>query len=123
MELQDLLSQYVLIHDRATVASEEMIRAEERMELLPAILEVGESLAGMMSSGNGGPIREIPTSKRSSDLVPDAEGSPPASSGDWEGFPEVPSCQIEDYPLMRMEIQELEEENDDLEHHVRGAEN
>ena len=35
----------------------------------------------------------------------------------------MPSCQIEDYLLMWMEIQELEEENDDLEHHVRGAEN
>ena len=82
VELQDLLSQYAPIHERAKVASKEMIRAEERMELLPAILEVGESLAGMMSSGNGGPIREIPTSKRSSDLVPDAEGSPLAGSGD-----------------------------------------
>ena len=90
VELQDLLSQYAPIpvrNERATVASEEMIRAGERMELLPAILEVGESLAGMMSAGNGGPIREIPTAKRSSDLVPEAEGSPPAGSGEWEGFP------------------------------------
>ena len=34
----------------------------------------------------------------------------------------MPPCQIECYLLMRMEIQELEEGNDDLEHHVRGAE-
>ena len=33
----------------------------------------------------------------------------------------MPPCQIEDYLLMPMEIQELEEENDDLEHHVRRA--
>ena len=34
----------------------------------------------------------------------------------------MPPCQIEDYLLMRMESQGLEEENDALEHHVRGAE-
>lgn len=118
VELQGLLSQYAPIHERAAVALEEMVRAEERMELLPAILKVGESLGGMMTVGNGGPTREIPAAGPSSDPTPDGEVSPPASSGDGEAFHEVPACQIEDYLLMRLEIQELDKENDDLERQV-----
>ena len=51
VELNDLLSQYAPIHERAAVASEEMTRIAPRMDLMPRIQDVGSALDGMMEPG------------------------------------------------------------------------
>ena len=53
VELNDLLSQYAPIHERAAVASEEMARFSLRMDLMPRIQDAGSALDGMMEPGDG----------------------------------------------------------------------
>ena len=53
VELNDLLSQYAPIHERAAVASEEMTRIAPRMDLMPRIQDAGSALDGMMEPGEG----------------------------------------------------------------------
>ncbi len=136
VKLKEMLSEYGPIHERASVASEEMERAEKRMDLMPAILEVGESLDGMIVADDNygeGPVRHKAAAGDGAILIQEGAGEHNGSPNDApnqnlsatntgaareEAFHEVPPCQIEDYLLMRLEIQELDKENDDLERQV-----
>ena len=143
-ELSELLAQYTLIHERAPVISEELFRAESRSELLPRIVEIGSTLDGMMEPGDdadddvpeparlptGGP-EGGPASPESTDgdvgapqiqspgnpakLTTDGSATP-----NFEGFTEVEACYIEDYLLLRLGNQDLEQENDELEREVQS---
>ena len=52
VELKELLSRYAPIHELAPVATEEIHRTKQRLELLPGILEVGRALDEMMQPGD-----------------------------------------------------------------------
>ena len=146
-ELSELLAQYVLIHERAPVISEELFRAESRAELLPRIVEVGAALDGMMGPGYGAdddapeparPPARGPEGGPANPEAPDGDADSPQiqSSADparlttdgpdspdfdgFEGFNEVEPCYIEDYLLLRLGNQDLEQENDELEREVQS---
>ena len=98
---------------------------------MPGIVSAGDSLDTMMEAEeewDGGLVREMPPAGNGPGAVSVAERRYPApenevagdagEEGDGEGFHDVPPCQIEDYLLMRLEIQELDKENDDLERRV-----
>ncbi len=136
--LKEMLAEYAPIHERAEVASEEMERAKSRMDLMPAITSAGESLDQLMAAYEGsgvGPVRQKTAAGEGTNLVLDGTGEHDDSPNDplkqnhssantgavrEEAFQEVPSCQIEDYLLMRLEIQDLDKENDDLEQQVKA---
>ncbi len=135
-KLKELLSEYGPIHERAAVASEEMERAKRRMDLMPAISSAGKSLDDLMvadDGSEGGPVRQRTAAGKGTNLGLDGTGEHDNALNDplnqnhsatntgaarEEAFREVPPCQIEDYLLMRLEIQELDKENDDLERQV-----
>lgn len=137
VKLKEMLTEYAPIHERAAVASEEMERAKSRMDLMPAITSAGESLGQLMAADDGSgvrPVRQKTAAGEGTNLVLDGTGEHDDSPNDplnqnhsaanagavrEEAFQEVPPCQIEDYLLMRLEIQELDKENDDLERQVK----
>ena len=137
VKLKELLSEYGPIHERAAVAWEEMERAKRRMDLMPAITSAGKSLDDLMAADDGpegGPVRQRTAAGEGDSLVLSETGEHNDSPNDplnqnhsatgtgaarEEAFHEVPPCQIEDYLLMRLEIQELDKENDDLERQVK----
>ena len=141
-DIQGLLAEYAPIHDRAPFVAEELVRSVRRAELLPRILDAGNALNAMMDVGDESDEDEEPepfqlpedgdgvTVERrpQDDIYRRPESLPaeysPLATGEHhvpagEEFSEVPPCEIEDYLLLRLERQDLEQENDDLEQEVR----
>ena len=141
-DIQGLLAEYAPIHDRAPFAAEELARSVRRAELLPRILGAGNVLNEMMDMGDEPDDDEEPEPfllpedgdgvtaehrPQDDDYVrPESlpAGCPALATGErlvaaGEEFSEVPPCQIEDYLLLRLEQQDLEQENDELEQEVR----
>ena len=120
--MKELLAQYAPIHGRAPVASEEMERAKTRLELMPGILEAGNSLDGLMEEYGDpevGAVREMQP----------GGGGPKGEKGpeEAEAFGEVPPCDIEPYLRIKdnnlqleADIEDLVQENDDLEQQVQA---
>ena len=143
-ELSELLAQYALIHERAPVISGELSRAESRADLLPRIVEVGSALDGMMGPGDdadndapepalppatgpeGGPANpEAPDGYADAPQIQSPANQARLTTGgsdtpNFEGFTEVEACYIEDYLLLRLGNQDLEQENDELEREVQS---
>ena len=143
-ELSELLAQYALIHERAPVISGELSRAESRAELLPRIVELGAALDGMMEPGDdadndapepalppatgpeGGPANpEAPDGYADAPQIQSPANQARLTTGgsdtpNFEGFTEVEACYIEDYLLLRLRNQDLEQENDELEREVQS---
>ena len=141
-ELSELLAQYALIHERAPVISGELSRAESRAELLPRIVELGAALDGMMEPGDdddapeparlpaggpeGGPANpEAPDGYADAPQIQSPANQARLTTGgsdtpNFEGFTEVEACYIEDYLLLRLGNQDLEQENDELEREVQS---
>ena len=71
--LRSLLAEYLPIHDRASGISEERERIRKRDELLPAILEMTQSLDSLMTEEEGYPDSNPPAPP---ELGAAAEGSP-----------------------------------------------
>ena len=142
VELNDLLAQYAPIHDRAPVASEEMNRAARRIELLPRLMKVGNALQRIFNGeapddGEADQESETDTEPVCSPLssVPAATGGPASEldnpnrrlgRGDMEDLggldPETsaPACDIDAHILLVLTLQDVEQENDDLEHENAG---
>ena len=151
-DLEELLGQYAPIHERGTVASDELARSLQRADLLPRILETGGLLGQMFGPGDGpGPGGPEPTPlpgpvsggniakgppepgidgatragrKQISPDTPDDEPDSPVS-GEVSEIPSFspsfsPSSSIEDWLLLRLEVEELEQENDGLEQQVES---
>ena len=144
-ELDSLLSRYTPVHERGQTATVELARSKLRAELLPQILETGGKLEEMMTPWDDGQGEAHPAllpnpgpkGDDASNSLPDVVGdtaevtsleAPPQPAGEEtdlpepEGFAEIQPCEIEDYLLLRLELAELQKENDDLEREVKSLE-
>ena len=154
-ELRGLLSQYAPIHERATVATVELTRAAQRMELFPLIIDTGNALQRILSGEDQSGSEEDQESSEDSEPVckdelpviaaviaeesregnAETRNQAPNEQSEELGLElalalglelelesepvgqdtQVPGCDIEDYLLLRLANQDLEQENDDLE--------
>ena len=147
-DLNGLLSQYAPIHERAPVVTEELARSIRRAELVPLIVKAGVDLEEMMESGDDSdddepepaclspdsPDGGLPENRPVNMPAGQDAGSPaPSSHGAlsdvetdgsggpaFDGFTQVLPCSVEDYLLLRLENQDLEQENDELEKEVQS---
>lgn len=139
VELNDLLSQYAPFHDRAPVASEEMSRAARRIELLPRIMEVGNALQRIFngetwagdgesqeSEADAEPVCSDISSARGEFSVGVSESDKRDQTVEMEVHRTLdqespaPACDIDGHLLLLLTLQDLEQDNDDLEHQVVG---
>ncbi len=146
-DLDALLTRYAAVHERAATAAEELERSRQRAELLPEILETGGKLDALFEPEDDGEETREPASlpdagpkvDAAANSIPDPVGdndapaapqpeTPPVPASDEtaqsapEGFAEIPPCDIEERLLLRLEVAELQQENDDLEREVKSLE-
>ena len=144
VELQEMLSRYAPLHERAPAAPEELDRARLRSEIMPRILETGKALDEIMEPSDdpdndeseparlpdggpgAGPVENGPSPENPAAPEPQQSGNfIDGATGDKESphldqLREPQSCYIEDYLLLRLENRELEQENDDLDLEVQS---
>ena len=121
--LGELLAQYSPIHERAQTVMEEMERARQRQKLFPGIIESIEALSLLF---NGEKESETGESRGTEDDDSEPvcrEEMDAASHLGAEGesellapFTQVPACDIQDLLLLRLICEDLEQENEELEH-------
>ena len=123
---KELLDEYAPLHDRAPIAAEEMARAKRRMELLPIILEANGAMQRMFNGVDTIVLGEDQQSEDDSEPVCSGAsitggGTALTSLAGGAIDPVVPfgaisQCDITNHLLLRLQYQELEQDNDDLEH-------
>ena len=127
---RELLDEYAPLHDRASVAAEEIARAARRMELLPRILEANNVLRKLFNGEDPATDGETADSKEDAEPVCSlasglAGASVPFAAGGeapdpTTSFTTIDPCDIEERLLLRLANQDLEQDNDDLEHENEG---
>lgn len=127
---RDLLDEYSPLHDRAPVAAEELARTTRRMVLLPRILEASAALERVFNGEDPSADGEERRDGEDSEPVCSPEPGPaiashplatPVEAADMTGtLAAAPSCEIEERLLLRLSFQDLEQDNEDLEHENAG---
>lgn len=128
-KLRVLLDRYVQVHDRAPVVSDEMTRAARRAELIPQVMDATRLLQrifGVIDESDDDSL----TGSNDSEPVCSGEvalaGESVLPTQEWEGaeltgaFISIPPCYIEDHLLLRLTCEDLEQENEELEHQNAG---